>query len=386
VSAPLPKAAGGAAALFGSALGDALGRSVDGLGPTTASLKIAQADAAVGFVQPGPFETDVMREALPGTPSAATMRALALVEAALLGPEDAEAAVEDALRRVGQLGFPAHPRTPFGALIAPSPSLRACLKNYSNGISPLSCGAEVPDSSLLTAAVALGAAGVALPRAALLLRATTRDPVSLCAALTLAEVTRVASSGGASAGDLIKLARGAEEQAFEVLKTLPGSLAKPPEMGHGALAMSLARAQSASNAVDALMELTHDASHAPDIVLGSVLAAVVTESEAIQRNVATVLRLGGASSSACSTLLGLSGALLGLKVVPMGWLQTMVESAPLLAFSEAAATGKRTSRLPFPAADLCWQWGREERTFREGREVMRRTLPPPPRDEQLKLL
>ncbi|MEW5853516.1 MAG: hypothetical protein AB2A00_32365, partial [Myxococcota bacterium] len=220
----LAKASGGSAVIVASVLGDALGRVVDGTTAPTARDRVAGVDANVTWMSPPSSENDPMREAHSGTPSAATMRALALVESALLGPDDGEALVVDALRRTCSLAFPWNARTPMGALLGPATPLQGAVRAYAEARPALSCASETADASLLTAAALLGAIKVELPRAALLLRSTTRDPVTLCACMALSDVIRQAVTGKVAAGNLVKMAREAEEKALDVLRGLPGTL------------------------------------------------------------------------------------------------------------------------------------------------------------------
>ncbi|MBI5493784.1 MAG: ADP-ribosylglycohydrolase family protein [Deltaproteobacteria bacterium] len=374
----LARLEGAAAAIVGAVLGDVLGRPVTGLPPAHATARLASSDASISIAAPPPAEDEPMREALPGTPSAATMLGLVLLEAAKLSPADA---VEDVLRRVHGTGF-ARGRRQHGALTGPSPVVVKTLRDFAASTHALSCAGDAPDATMLLPALMLGACGTPLERAALLLRAVNRNPITLSAAVTLSEVTRSVVARETTPESLLRAARQSEERVLASLRALPGTLAGPPEMGHGAMAMSLARAQSAQSGTEALLPLSHDASAAPEIVLSSVLGALATEPAQLARQVALVLRHGGAAFAAAGVLVGLHGALMGLRDVPLGWMAALRHAAPLLAFARAAVGDER---LPFPAADLNWAWARDEFAFRDERDTARRTSVVPGRSVQLGL-
>lgn len=373
----------GAAAAMAAALGDALGRPVTGLTGPAATLRVASSDAAVGFMTPPLQETDTMRQAMPGTPSAATMVGLTLVEAALCGPDVPEELVEDTLRRLAALGTP-RISSPHGQLLAPSPVLTQVLKEYAQGVPFLSCGSQHPDATLLTAAIMLGAAQTEMKRAALILRAVSRHPIALDAAVTLCELTRQASEQQVTADALVKTARQIEERVYALLPSLPGTLAGPPEMGHGAMAMALARAQSSISGVDALLALSQDVSSAPDVLLCAVLGALMVEPAQTGKHVATVLRHGGLANTACSVVLGLTAALQGLQVIPLGWMSALSHGTQVTHWLDATCAGGK-AHLPRPSSDLCWRWAREESAFRSARDVARQAAPAAVKTEQLGL-
>ncbi len=386
-AAQLAKATGGTAAILGATLGDAMGRVVSGLEAGAATLRVSSSDAQVGFITPPSHENDPMRECLVGTPSAATMVALACVESSLVGPDldQPEALVEDALRRVCTLGFPFNRKTVSGSLLAPSPAVWETVKSYGSSVTSLSCPSAQPDASILISAVALGAMGTPMDRMALILRGVSRDPITLCACLALGDLVRRAAAGETTADAVVADARSAEERALGLLRMLPGTLAGPPEMGHGALAMSLARARSSFSGDDALLPLTRDTQSSPEVVLASVLGCVMVEPTQVLRHVAVMMRSGGAAYAAAGTLLGLVGALNGLKGIPLAWLGTLREEDALTGFAEGACGKKKAARLAFPAADLAWRWQRAESAFRNQREAERRAQPSPARTEQLAL-
>jgi hypothetical protein len=382
----LAKTTGGVAAACGAVVGDALGRPVNGHPPAVALALVGTAPSGGVYLEPSPQETDPVREALPGTPSAASMRGLALLEALAVGPEEPGEAVEDALRRVALLGLPGHAQAPRGALLGPSGPLRDVVAAWAGGRAPLSCASEEADAGLLVAAAMLGAAGAPLPRAACLLRATCRCPVTLASALTLAEVTRVTCTGSLPSDGVLEAARAASEQALGVVAGLPGTLGGPPQRGHSAVTMSLARAGHATDPEQALAELGRDASGAPEVVLGAVLAAHVLEGGGLARHAGALLRLGGASSAALAALCALATAREGMKVAPLSWLGGLRLRGSLHAYVDVALGGtRRPARLAFPAADLCWAWQRDEAAFHASREESRRSRPPPTRAEQMGL-
>jgi hypothetical protein len=314
------------------------------------------------------------------------MRGLALVEAALLSPDDATLAVTDALRRVALLACPRVARAPWGNLLGPSEALQEAVLAWLDGRTALSCASARPDASLLVAGAMLGAAGTPLPRAALLLRATSRDPVTLCAALAASETVRRIGHESLPLAGALDAARLASQAAADVLRELPGSLSGPPEAGVGAMTLSLARAGSADSVASALADLNRDASDAPEVVLGAVLGALACEPNVSPRHAVVVLRHGGAASDALAVMLAAGAAVDGLKALPLSWLSGLREHARLAAFADAAlGAPRRAPRLAFPAADLCWTWAHGELDFRSHRDEARRSMPPPARAEQLGL-
>ncbi|MEW5854379.1 MAG: hypothetical protein AB2A00_36730, partial [Myxococcota bacterium] len=138
------------------------------------------------------------------------------------------------------------------------------------------------------------------------------------------------------------------------------------------------------SATHALLELSRDASGAPEIIFGAVLGAVMVEPEAAQRNTAAILRHGGAASAGVSTLLALTAAVGGLKVMPLTWLAGLQHGEDLLKMADAV-TAVKGRHLTRPVADLCWKWSDDEVAFRAERAEARRSMPPPARKEQLAL-
>lgn len=382
---PLAKATAGPAAILGAALGESMGRVVANLEQGAATLRVSSSDTSVGFLMPPAHETEPLRECLPGTPSAAFMVALGAVESALMGPDADEALVEDALRRCASLSYPANRRHERGALLAPSAALLETVTAFGRGTHPLSCGSATPDAGLLLAGACLGAVGTSMHRATLVLRGLTRDPVTLCSAAALGELVRRCCAGDVTADAVVHDARAAEETALGCVRALPGTLAGPAEMGHGALAMSLARARASLSGDDALLPLGRDVSTSPEVVLASALGCVMVEPAQVLRHVAVIMRAGNTANVAAGTLLALVGALQGLKIVPLGWLGQVRGASQLLAFAEAAAGKRKGARLLCPAADLCWQWYRDEMAFRQQRAAERAEAPPPVRTEQMSL-
>ncbi len=372
------KATGGPAAMFGAAVGNALGRPVTGLSAAAANTRVATSDATVGFMTPPPSESDGVREALPGTPDGWMALGLVLTEAAVCGPEsDDVALLEDTLRRVCGAAVARGKARVWGTLLAPPAALTEVIQAAVSGQATASCASALPDAGLLCSALVLGAAGVELPRSLVVLRAVARHPIALCAAATTAELTRLCVLQQATPETLVKAARDVEERVYGALKTLPGTLGGPPEMGHGAMAMSLARAQSAASGVDALLTLSLDATQAPEVVLCSVLGALLAEPNKVSQHVAHALRHGGPAHVGAALLLGLAGAMEGLKVVPLAWLGALREAAPLLEWAEAVCSGKKkNTRLAFPAADLAASWANAEIPWRQERDIARRTAPP----------